>query len=66
MPKVEVDNIMVRDAHGGISSPITLEITFTALSPLPHPVAFKLLYVGSAFSEDYDQTLEEVELGPIL
>lgn len=41
-----------------MSSPIVLDITFTAVEPLPQPLLWKVIYVGSAFSEEHDQILE--------
>lgn len=65
MAKIELDNIMVKTAVGPLTAPIVLDVTFTATEPLPHSLAWKVIYVGSAFSEDYDQILEEVEIEPI-
>ena len=54
---VEIDNIILKNIHAPLSSPILLDLTFTALQPLPKPLNFRVTYVGSAFSELHDQLL---------
>ncbi|KAI8609441.1 histone chaperone, partial [Chytriomyces sp. MP71] len=45
--------------------PFTFEITFEVISELAEDLEFKLIYVGSAETEKYDQTLEAVMVGPV-
>jgi histone chaperone ASF1 len=47
------------------TDPFSLEITFELLSPLQSDLEFKLIYVGSAKSDQYDQLLESVLVGPV-
>ncbi|KAI5817519.1 ASF1 like histone chaperone-domain-containing protein [Pyronema omphalodes] len=42
-----------------------LEITFELLEPLSKDLEWKLTYVGSATSSDYDQELDSLFVGPI-
>jgi len=42
-----------------------LEITFECLEPLTKDLEWKLTYVGSATSSDYDQELDSLLVGPI-
>ena len=60
MNRIDVDNIIVKNSHSSLKEPIILDLTFTALQPIPSPLTFRVTYVGSAFSEDHDQLLEEV------
>ena len=63
--RVILDNIIVKDNPASFLDNINFEVTFTALEPLPFPLSWKIIYVGSALSEDYDQTLEEFDIDPI-
>lgn len=65
MSKIQLDNIGIKTVQSPMTSPIVLDITFTALEALPSSITWKVIYVGSAFSEDYDQILEEVEIEKI-
>jgi histone chaperone ASF1 len=65
MSRVQIDNITIVNPKAAPCDLIRLAVTFTALQPLPTPLTWKITYVGSAFTEDYDQTLEEFEIGPI-
>ena len=65
MSRVEIDNINVKTTQSPLNEPIILDLTFTALQPLPQPLNFRATYVGSAFSELHDQILEEVEIEKI-
>ena len=40
----------------------TVEICFEALEPLQEPLIWKLVYVGEAHTEQYDQVLEDIEM----
>jgi hypothetical protein len=57
MSKIQLDNINIKTPQSSMTSPIVLDITFTALEPLPLCVSWKVIYVGSAFSEEHDQVL---------
>lgn len=59
MSSIQIDNITITNPKALVSEPIRFQITFTALQPLPHPILWRIIYVGSAFTEDYDQVLEE-------
>ena len=63
--KIILDNIIVKDNPASFLDNINFEVTFTALDPLPCPLSWKIIYVGSALSEDFDQTLQEFDIGPI-
>lgn len=57
--KIVLDNISVLTNPGRFLDSIDLEITFTAVDPVPHLLEWKVIYVGSAKDETYDQVLEE-------
>jgi histone chaperone ASF1 len=65
MSRVQIDNISVTNPKAVPSDTIHLALTFSALTQLPHTLTWRLTYVGSAFSEEHDQLLEEFEIGPI-
>lgn len=56
--KIILDNIITSSAPASFTDEIAFEITFTVVEPLAYPLCWKIIYVGSAYSEDYDQTLE--------
>nr|VVW86844.1 unnamed protein product [Nymphaea colorata] len=65
MSKIQIDNITIVNPKAAPCDLIRIAVTFTALAPLPTALNWKITYVGSAFSEEYDQVLEEFEIGPI-
>ncbi|PNW80063.1 hypothetical protein CHLRE_08g376350v5 [Chlamydomonas reinhardtii] len=48
------------------TDPLAFEIEYEALTALEQDLAWKLVYVGSADSDRYDQELENVEVGPVV
>lgn len=59
MSRVQIDNISIDNPKAAPADTIHLAVTFSALTALPHLLTWRLTYVGSAFSEAYDQLLEE-------
>ena len=57
--KIILDNISFGNNPALFTDNLCLEITFTALEPISAPLDWKLIYVGSAKDESYDQILEE-------
>lgn len=45
--------------------PYIFRITFECISPLQDDLEWKLIYVGSAESEEYDQELDNCMVGPV-
>lgn len=58
MHKIQIDNITILNPKSQITSPISIDITFSALDVLSDPLTWQIIYVGSAFTETYDQILE--------
>lgn len=52
-----LDNILFKNNPANFIENIHVEITFTALQPLPSLLEWKVIYVGSAKNEQYDQIL---------
>lgn len=57
MSCIQIDNITISNPKAAITQPINFHITFTALQPLIQPIVWRIIYVGSAFTEDFDQVL---------
>jgi histone chaperone ASF1 len=56
--KVILDNISVKNNPALFQDSIELDITFTALDPIASLLEWRVIYVGSAKNEEYDQVLE--------
>ena len=65
MAKVHVVNVVVLDNPSQFNSPFQFEITFECIEDLQEDLEWKIIYVGSAESEEYDQTLDSVFVGPV-
>ena len=60
MAKVHVCNVLVLDNPAQFMSKLEFEITFECIEDLPEDLEWKIIYVGSAESEEYDQILDTV------
>ncbi|XP_033096892.1 histone chaperone asf1b-B-like [Anneissia japonica] len=65
MAKVQITNVRVLDNPASFLNPFQFEITFECLEDLPEDLEWKIIYVGSAESEDNDQVLDTVLVGPV-
>lgn len=65
MSAVSITNVTVLDNPASFSSPFQFEISYECLTPLNDDLEWKLIYVGSAEDETYDQLLESVLVGPV-
>lgn len=65
MARVQVVNVVVLDNPSAFSNPFQFEITFDCCEPLTKDLVWKIIYVGSAESEEYDQVLDTVFVGPV-
>nr|CAG4642007.1 EOG090X0CKF [Eurycercus lamellatus] len=65
MAKVHVQNVVVLDNPSNFSNPFQFEITFECVEDLQEDLEWKIIYVGSAESEAYDQVLDTVYVGPV-
>jgi histone chaperone ASF1 len=65
MSAVNVTNVTVLDNPSMFLNPFQFEISYECLAPLKDDLEWKLIYVGSAEDEKYDQVLESVLVGPV-
>merc|ERR1712227_334804 len=65
MAKVHVCNVLVLYNPAQFMSKLEFEITFECIEDLPEDLEWKIIYVGSAESEEYDQILDTVYVGPV-
>jgi len=66
MAKLNLCNVVVKDNPCQFSNAFQFEITFDFLEDLNEDLEWKIIYVGSAESEQYDQVLDTVVVGPII
>lgn len=65
MALVSVTNVEVLDNPAQFLANFRFEITFECIAPLANDIEWKLIYVGSAESEQHDQELDSILVGPI-
>eukprot|EP01066_Platyproteum_vivax_P006865 Platyproteum_vivax@DN2540_c0_g1_i1.p1 len=65
MSCVQVTNVDVRHVEGPLTEPFEFEITFECLQMLQEDLQWKVTYVGSPDTVDWDQSLEDILLGPL-
>jgi len=65
MAKVHVSNVVVLNNPCEFNTPFQFEITFECFEELKEDLEWKIIYVGSAESEAYDQVLDTVVVGPV-
>eukprot|EP00164_Ancoracysta_twista_P003335 GFYU01004448.1.p1 GENE.GFYU01004448.1~~GFYU01004448.1.p1 ORF type:complete len:154 (-),score=40.75 GFYU01004448.1:187-648(-) len=62
---VNVTDVVVQNNPAKFADDFAFEITFQCLHELDDDLEWKLVYVGSAESEKYDQELDSVLVGPV-
>lgn len=62
---VSITNVTVLDNPAMFLNPFQLEISYESLIPLKYDLEWKLIYVGCAEDERYDQVLQTVHVGPV-
>ncbi|XP_007532473.1 histone chaperone ASF1B isoform X2 [Erinaceus europaeus] len=65
MAKVSVLNVAVLENPSPFHSPFRFEISFECSEALADDLQWKIIYVGSAESEEFDQVLDSVLVGPV-
>ncbi|KAG8224441.1 hypothetical protein J437_LFUL001394 [Ladona fulva] len=65
MARVHVCNVMVLDNPAPFLHPFQFEITFDCIEDLQEDLEWRIIYVGSAESEEFDQVLDTVYVGPV-
>lgn len=65
MAKVYITNVLVLDNPTNFMNPLQFELTFECIEELKEDLEWKMIYVGSAESEQYDQVLDTIYVGPV-
>lgn len=65
MAKVHITNVVVLDNPSSFFNPFQFELTFECIEELREDLEWKMIYVGSAESESYDQVLDTIYVGPV-
>lgn len=65
MAKVHITNVVVLDNPSSFRNPFQFELTFECIEELKEDLEWKMIYVGSAESEDHDQVLDTIYVGPV-
>lgn len=65
MAKVQLCNVVVLDNPSPFLNPFQFELTFECIEELKEDLEWKMIYVGSAESEEHDQVLDTIYVGPI-
>lgn len=65
MAKIHITNVVVLDNPSSFSNPFQFELTFECIEELKEDLEWKMIYVGSAESEEYDQVLDTIYVGPV-
>uniref|UniRef100_A0A453FCA1 Histone chaperone ASF1A n=1 Tax=Aegilops tauschii subsp. strangulata TaxID=200361 RepID=A0A453FCA1_AEGTS len=65
MSAVNLTNVAVLNNPTSFVNPFQFEISYECLVALEDDLEWKLIYVGSAEDENYDQQLESVLVGPV-
>jgi histone chaperone ASF1 len=65
MSLVNISNVEVLDNPTKFTNPFQFEITFECIGPLQDDLEWKVIYVGSANNEKYDQVLDSIMVGPV-
>ncbi|MEW5320450.1 MAG: hypothetical protein WDW38_011523 [Sanguina aurantia] len=66
MAAVNVISVNVLDNPGPFGAPLRFQIEYECQSSLVHDLEWKMVYIGSAQGDQYDQELESVLVGPVL
>ena len=65
MASINVLNIIVLNPIAKFNEDFNFEVTFECLSSLQDEIEWKVIYIGSAENEKFDQELESVAIGPL-
>lgn len=65
MAKVTISEVAVLNSECGFMDPFEFKIRFNCIEDLQEDLDWKVLYVGSANSCEFDQELDELSTGPI-
>eukprot|EP00879_Flechtneria_rotunda_P007074 GHRR01007425.1.p1 GENE.GHRR01007425.1~~GHRR01007425.1.p1 ORF type:complete len:239 (+),score=73.99 GHRR01007425.1:499-1215(+) len=66
MAECSIASVQVLNNPAQYTDPIVLEVQYECLSSLQEDLEWRISYVGSAESEDYDQVLDSALVGPVI
>lgn len=62
MSLINVLNVIVKDSKTPFTSDIAFDIYFESAKNLKYPLTWRIVYIGQASSDQYDQILEEADM----
>ena len=62
MSLVNVLNVIVKQKMTPFTQPIAFDIYFESVKNLKHSLTWRIIYIGQAANDEYDQVLEEAEM----
>ena len=62
MSLVNVLNVIVKQSKTPFQAPIAFDIYFESVKSLKHSLTWRIVYIGQASNDQYDQILEEAEM----
>ena len=62
MSLVNVLNVIVKQSKTPFQAPIAFDIYFESVKSLKHSLTWRIIYIGQASNDQYDQILEEAEM----
>ncbi|XP_026466792.1 histone chaperone asf1-like [Ctenocephalides felis] len=65
MAKIQLTDVRVLDNPSAFLNPFQFELTFECIEELKEDLEWKMIYVGSAETEEHDQVLDTIYVGPI-
>lgn len=65
MAAATITSVAVLNNPAPFADPIALEVTYECLTPLKDDLEWRVVYVGSAESEQHDQVLDSAFVGPV-
>eukprot|EP00035_Acanthoeca_spectabilis_P022069 m.441831 g.441831 ORF g.441831 m.441831 type:complete len:216 (-) comp18713_c0_seq1:1230-1877(-) len=65
MALVAITNVDVLNNPAPFTSDFAFEITFECIAELADDIEWKIIYVGSAETEEHDQVLDSILVGPV-
>jgi histone chaperone ASF1 len=65
MSCISITNVQILDNPTRFTNPLQFEISYECIRELKEDLEWKVVYVGSSESEEHDQELDSVLLGPV-
>ena len=62
MSLINVLNVIVKKPRTAFQESIDFDIYFESVKNLKHSLTWRIIYIGQASNDDYDQILEEAEM----